>query len=456
MKNIDELREAHVGRLMLKYFIPAFIGVFVNALYNIVDRIFIGQGVGAEALSGISVIFPVMLIMMGFGMLIGIGTGVYVSINLGKKDMDRANHTLGTGFTLMIIVSAIIMVVTYALKVPILRSFGSTEETFQYANDYLDIILAGVPFMVIGFSLNNVIRSEGNARVAMTSMILSSVTNMILDPIFIFGLDMGVKGAAYATVISMFVLMVWVLYHFLKSKKAVVKLKRKNVRVNWGIMMEILAIGMAPFSMQIAGSFVQGLLNKKLIDFGGDLAVGAMGIINSVATLFIMTIVALNMASQPIIGFNYGAKSVERIKQTLRISLISATVIASVSFAFLEAFPGAIIKVFNNDSEVLFDIATRGLKLVILAFPIVGFQVVASNFFQAIGKAGLSMFATLFRQVIGLVPLIYILPVYFDIDGIWLSYPAADTLSAMMVGFLLWREWKRLPLIVKNNEIENN
>jgi len=214
MKNIDELESANVGRLMLKYFVPAFVGVFVNALYNIVDRIFIGQGVGAEALSGISVIFPVMLIMMGFGMLIGIGTGVYVSINMGRKQMGRAEETLGTGFLLMLVVSVIIMIATYLLKEPILRSFGSTEETFQYANDYLNIILAGTPFMVIGFSLNNVIRSEGNARIAMMSMIISAGTNIILDPIFIFWLDMGVKGAAYATVISMFVLMVWVLIHF--------------------------------------------------------------------------------------------------------------------------------------------------------------------------------------------------------------------------------------------------
>lgn len=455
MKNIKELSEAHVGRLMLKYFIPAFIGVFVNALYNIVDRIFIGQGVGAEALSGISVIFPVMLIMMGFGMLIGIGTGVYVSINLGKKDIKRAEKTLGTGFALMLVVSVIIMIVTYALKVPILRSFGSTEETFQYANDYLDIILGGVVFMVVGFSLNNVIRSEGNAKIAMISMILSSVTNMILDPIFIFWLDMGVKGAAYATVISMFVLMVWVLYHF-RSKRSVIKLKKRYFNINWEILVEIVAIGMAPFSMQIAGSFVQGLLNKRLIEFGGDLAVGAIGIINSVLTLVIMAIVALNMASQPIIGFNYGAKSVERIKDTLRISLIAATLIAVVAFAFLEALPGTIVKVFNNDSETLYNIAVRGIRLVILALPLVGFQVVASNFFQAVGKAGLSMFATLFRQVIGLIPLLLILPAFWGIDGVWLSYPLADSLSAIVVGFLLYREWQRLPLIVETTGGEEN
>lgn len=449
MKNIEELAKANIGRLMLKYFVPAFIGVFLNALYNIVDRIFIGQGVGAEALSGISVIFPVMLIMMGFGMLIGIGTGVLVSINLGKKENGMAEKTLGTGFLLMILVSITVMIVTYILKEPILRSFGSTPETFQYANDYLNIILAGTLFMVVGFSLNNVIRSEGNARIAMISMILSSVTNIVLDYIFIFWLDMGVKGAAFATIISMFILMVWVLIHF-RSSRSVVKLKFKNIRIDTKILKEIIAIGMAPFSMQIANSFVQGLLNKKLIVFGGDLAAGAMGIINSVITLFIMAIVAINMASQPIIGFNYGAKSVERVKDTLRIALISATVIAVGAFVLIESIPGLIVNLFNNDSEVLYDIAVNGIRLVILALPIVGFQVVASNFFQSVGKAKIALFATLFRQVILLIPLILIFPRFWGINGIWLAFPVADTMSALAVTFLLIREWKKL------NEISLN
>jgi putative MATE family efflux protein len=444
MKKINELSEAKIGKLMWKYFVPAFIGIFANTLYNIVDRIFIGQGVGAEALSGISIIFPVMLIMMAFGMLIGIGTGVYVSINLGKKDFDRAEKTLGTGFLFMIVVSAIIMIVIYLLKVPILRSFGATDETFQYANDYLDIILGGVAFMVIGFSLNNVIRSEGNAKIAMISMILSSVTNLILDPVFIFWLDMGVKGAAYATIISMFVLMVWVLVHF-RSKRSVILLRRRNIKINWKILGQITAIGMAPFSMQIANSFVQGLINKQLIIYGGDLAVGAMGIINSVAMLVVMSIIALNMASQPIIGFNFGAKSVSRIRETLRISLTAATIIAVVAFAITEAIPGTIIKLFNNDSEELFNITIRGLRLMLLALPIIGFQIVASNFFQAVGKAKLAMFATLFRQIIALIPLLLVLPGFWGVDGIWLSYPISDSMSAVVVGLILWREWKRLP-----------
>lgn len=443
MKNIDELAKADIGRLMLKYFIPAFIGVFLNALYNIVDRIFIGQGVSAEALSGISVIFPVMLIIMGFGMLIGIGTGVLVSINLGKKEIEMAEKTIGTGFFLMILVSVVVMIVTYILKEPILHSFGSTPETFKYANDYLNIILAGTPFMIIGFSLNNVIRSEGNARIAMTSMIISSVTNVVLDYIFIFWLDMGVKGAAFATIISMFVLMVWVLFHF-DSNRSVIKLKNKNIRINWQILTEIVAIGMAPFSMQIASSFVQGLLNKRLIAFGGDLAAGAMGIVNSVVTLFIMAIVAINMASQPIIGFNYGAKLWERVKETLRIAMIAATIIAVGAFIVIEAMPGLIVKLFNNDNPDLYNIAVNGIRLVILALPIVGFQVVASNFFQSVGKAKIAMFATLFRQVILLIPLILIFPGFWGIDGIWLAFPVADTISALAVSFFLVREWEKL------------
>lgn len=446
MNKLEELAKTDVGKLMWKYFVPAFIGVFLNALYNIVDRIFIGQGVGAEALSGISVIFPVMLIMMGFGMMIGIGTGVVVSINLGKRDHETAEKTVGTGFFLMIAVSVVVTVLTYLLKKPVLESFGATSETFTYANDYLNIILAGTIFMVVGFSLNNVIRSEGNARIAMISMILSSFTNVILDYIFIFRFGWGVKGAALATIISMFVLMVWVLAHF-NGKRSVIRLNQKNIRIDWLIVKQIVAIGMAPFAMQIASSVVQGLLNKKLIQFGGDLAVGAMGIINSMITIFIMAIVAINMAAQPIVGFNYGAKSTDRVKEALKISLIAATAIAVFAFVLMETFPGMFVKMFNSSSGVLFGIAVNGIRLVILALPIVGFQVVASNFFQSVGKARYAMFATLFRQVILLIPLLFLFPVFFGINGIWLAFPVSDTISAIAVGIVLYTEWKKLNLL---------
>lgn len=438
-----ELAELKISKLMLKFFIPAFIGVFVNALYNIVDRIFIGQGVGSLALSGISVIFPVMLIVMGFGMLIGIGAGVLVSISMGKRDMDKAEKILGSSFLLMILVSAVITVIGFSIKGPMLRSFGATPETIQYANDYLNIILAGTVFQVVGFSLNNIIRAEGNARIAMFSMIISAGTNLILDPIFIFGFGMGVKGAAYATVISMMVLTVWVFLHF-RSSKAVVKLKPQHIRFDTKILFEILAIGMAPFFMQIAASFVQGLINTKLIAFGGDLAVGAMGIVNSVATMIVMAIVAINMATQPIISFNYGAKSFSRVKETLRIGMISATIISVAAFIMVETIPGTIVKLFNSTDEGLLEFGRNGLRLGLLALPFVGFQVVAGNFFQSMGNAKIAVLLTLLRQVIILIPLLFILPNHFGLNGIWMSMPISDFCSAIIVTFFLVNQWKKL------------
>lgn len=447
IEKTKELAELNIARLMLKFFIPAFIGVFVNALYNIVDRVFIGQGVGSMALSGISVIFPVMLIVMGFGMLIGIGAGVLVSINMGKRDMDKAEKVLGSSFLLMLLISVVITIIGYSVKGPMLRSFGATAETIQYANDYLDIILAGVVFQVVGFSLNNIIRAEGNARIAMYSMLISAGTNLILDPIFIFGFGMGVKGAAYATVISMMVLTVWVLIHFLSSK-SVVKLKAENIRFDSKILFEIMAIGMAPFVMQIANSFVQGLLNTKLIAFGGDLAVGAMGIVNSVATMIVMAIVAINMATQPIISFNYGAKSFSRVKETLRIAIISATVISILAFIMVETIPDSIVKLFNSSDPGLLGFGRDGLRLGMLALPFVGFQVVAGNFFQSMGNAKIAVLLTLLRQVIILIPLLFILPNHFGLNGIWISMPISDFCSAIIVVFFLVNQWKKLGTVI--------
>ena len=447
-----DLAELPIPRLMLKFFIPAFIGVFVNALYNVVDRIFIGQGVGSVALSGVSVTFPVMLIVMGFGMLIGIGASVLVSINLGKHDMNKAEQVLGSSFLLMLLVSILITVIGFSIKNIMLHSFGATAETIQYANDYLDIILAGTVFQVVGFSLNNIIRAEGNPRIAMVSMILSAGTNMILNPIFIFGFGWGVKGSALATVISMILLTVWVLWHFLSSK-SVVKLKLENIKFDRTIVFEILAIGMAPFFMQIANSVVQGLINTKLIAFGGDLAVGAMGIVNSVLTLIVMAIVAINMATQPIISYNYGAKSFSRVKETLRLAIIMATVIALFAFALVESFPGNIVKLFNSSDSGLLNFGKEGLRMSLLALPIVGFQVVIGNFFQSMGNAKIALFLTLNRQVIILIPLLFILPEYFGLNGIWLAMPISDFFSAFIVVFFLVNHWKKLNLLIASNQI---
>jgi len=441
--NVNTLENARIPALMWKYFLPAFAGVIINSLYNIVDRIFIGQGVGALALSGLSAVFPIMLIMMAFGMLIGMGAGVRISINLGKKDLNRAERVLGNAFTLIIIMAVLLTITGFLIKDPMLRLFGAGDETVGYANDYLNIILFGSIFNMMGYSLNNLIRSEGNANIAMYSMLISAGLNLILDPIFIFVLNMGVKGAAWATIISQLVLMIWVIRHF-RSKRSVIKLKSNNFKLEKEIIIYIITVGFAPFSMQMAASIVQGTFNTQLVKFGGDLAVGAMGIVMSVAMLIIMTIIAINMAIQPIIGFNYGAGDYRRVKETLMLAIKSATLVSVGGFLLIELFPHSIIRLFNNQSDELLEIGVNGLRIFLAALPIIGFQIIVSNYFQSIGKAGIAAFLSMLRQVIVLIPVLLVLPRYLGLTGVWLASPVADVASAIVVSFLLVKEIKRL------------
>ena len=438
-----ELGEKSIGRLMWKYFVPAFVGVVVNSLYNIVDRIFIGRGVGAIALSGLSTVFPIMLIVMAFGMLVGLGSGVNVSISMGQKKHDRAERVLGNGLVLMVLLAVFVSILGFAIKTPVLKMFGATTETMNYAQEYLNIILYGAVFQMVGFGLNSIIRSEGNARIAMYSMLLSAGANLVLDPIFIFGLGLGVKGAAYATVISMILLDIWVIIHFL-SKRAVNRLKLKNLKLDFEITGKIFAIGMSPFSMQMAASLVMGLFTNQLIKHGSDLAVGALGIIFSVSSLLIMSMVAINMASQPIIGFNFGAKQYDRVKKTVRLAILSATTVAVISWLGVELFPAPIVRLFNTENQQLFDLAVNGMRIFMLALPVVGFQIVAGNFFQSIGKAKVAMFLSLLRQLILLAPMLLILPTVFGLNGVWMSSPISDLGSSLITGIFLFAQLKKL------------
>ncbi|TKG96526.1 MATE family efflux transporter [Puteibacter caeruleilacunae] len=440
--NTRELASESIGRLMWKYFVPAFVGVIANSLYNIVDRIFIGQGVGASALSGVSVIFPIMIIIIGFGMMLGIGSSVLISIHLGKKEHKTAEEILGSAVSLIIISSVALSIIGLVFKDPILSIFGATEETFQYARQYLNIILIGIVFQELGFSLNGMIRSEGNAKVAMYSMLISAGTNVVLDALFIFVFDWGVQGAAWATVISMFVMTVWGIRHY-RSRKSVIKLYKKNLKVEMKYTKLIVAAGMAPFLMQIASSFVQAIFNVKLIKFGGDVAVGAMGVIMSFAMLVFMSIVALNMASQPIIGYNYGAKAFDRVLETLKKGVLFASLMAVAGWLIIELFPETIIRMFSND-QTLLDIGVPGLQMFMLALPVIGFQIIASNYFQSIGKAKIAAILTLLRQVVVLIPVLLLLPGVIGLKGIWLSAPIADVGSAIITSIFLIKEWKKL------------
>jgi putative MATE family efflux protein len=442
-RNVNDLEFSSIPRLMWKYFLPAFASVIINSLYNIVDRIYIGQGIGALALSGLSSVFPIMIIMMAFGMLIGMGAGVRVSLNMGKKDFDRAEKVLGNAFVLMFIVSIFIMLIGFIIKKPLLGFFGIGPETFNYADEYLSIILMGSVFNITGYSLNNIIRSEGNAGIAMISIFIAAGLNIILDPIFIFWLKMGVRGAAIATVISQFVLFVWVLLHF-SSSRSLIRLNTANFRLSRDIVWHIVTIGFAPFAMQIASSLVFGTFNIQLVKYGNDIAVGAMGIIMSVAMLLIMSVIAINMASQPITGFNYGAKNFKRVKRTLVIGLISATGISVFGFVVSRLFPEAIIRLFNHDDTELMAVGVHGLRIFLIALPLVGFQIITGNYFQATGKAGTAAFLSLMRQVIVLIPLLFILPKYFGLTGVWMAGPVSDIISAAVVSVFLLRELRRL------------
>lgn len=442
-KNVYELGNAPIGSLLWKYFWPAFTGVVINSLYNVIDRIFIGQGVGAVALSGLSAVYPIMLILMAFGMLIGLGAGVRISINLGKKDFKRAEWVLGNSFVLMLIVSAIITVLGFTIKDPLLRLFGVGIDTMSIANEYLNIILYGAVFSVVGFSMNNLIRSEGNAKIAMYSMLISAGSNIVLDPIFIFLLDMGVGGAAYATIISQLILCIWVIVHF-RSSRSVIRLRASNFKLNPQIVLYILTIGFAPFSMQIAGSFVQALYNIQLIKFSNDIAIAAMGVINSVAMLIVMSIVAINMAAQPIFGFNHGAQNFDRVKQTLKICIAAATFVAIGGWILVQLFPETMVLAFNSTNDELLEVGSYGLRTFLLALPIVGFQVIVGNYFQSIGRAGVSALLTLMRQVILLIPILFILPNYFGLNGVWFAGPISDIGAALVSGFFIIREYRKL------------
>lgn len=455
MKNIYELKNEKIPKLLLKYFVPAIVGVLVNALYNIVDRIFIGNAVGPYALAALSVAFPIMIITSGFGMLFGMGGGVLISINLGKENKEKAEKVLGNTFILLIIASIFISLIAFIIKTPMLRSFGSSENTIAYAQQYLSIILFGTVMQNIGFGMNNCIRSSGDAVIAMLTMLIGAISNIILDAVFVLGLNMGTKGAALATVIAMTINSIWVIMHFLSSR-SVLKLRFENIKLDLRIIKEIVAIGMAPFAMQVAGSIVNVLFNKQLIHYGGDMAISAMGIMTSVSMLIIMSIIAINQAAQPIIGYNHGAKSYKRVKQTLNLAILSAVIISSFALVIIELFPENIIKLFTSDSSELISIGSNGLRIYLIMLPIIGYQIVGANYFQAIGKAKISMMLSLLRQVIILIPLILIIPQFWGLTGVWIAGPIADFISFIITFILLNRALKELSSKIGEDNYEEN
>ena len=444
MSRTTELGTAPVHKLLWKYALPAITAMTATSLYNIVDTIYIGHGCGALALGALTVAKPFMDICAAFGSLVGVGASSLLAIYLGEKDYERANRVLGNVIVMNIILSAIVMAVGLIWLDPILMAFGASEATLLYAHEYMEIILYGNVLTHIYFGLNAMLRSAGHPRFSMTATIVAVIINIILDPIFIFGLDMGVRGAALATVISQAVAVVWQLTKFM-DKNELVRFHRGIWRLNRHITLRALAIGMSPFLYNIAHCFVVIIINNQLKNFGGDMAIASYGVINRLTFVFAMMVMGLNQGMQPIAGYNYGAKQFDRVLKSFYLTCAYATGVMGIVFVLGECFPELMTRMFTHDVELIAQ-TVRPMRIVCSTMLIIGFQMVTGNLFTSVGKAGKAIFLSLTRQVLYLIPLVLWLPTIFadPIDGVWWSIPISDTISAVTAIIVLLASRRKL------------
>ena len=455
MPRTTELGTAPVHKLLWKYALPAIIAMTATSLYNIVDTIYIGHGCGALALGALTVAKPFMDICAAFGSLVGVGASSLLAIYLGEKDYEHANRVLGNVIVMNIILSAIVMAVGLIWLDPILMAFGASEATLVYAHEYMEIILYGNILTHIYFGLNAMLRSAGHPRFSMTATIVAVIINIILDPIFIFGLDMGVRGAALATVISQAVAVVWQLTKFM-DKNELVRFHRGIWRLNRHITLRALAIGMSPFLYNIAHCFVVIIINNQLKNFGGDMAIASYGVINRLTFVFAMMVMGLNQGMQPIAGYNYGAKQFDRVLKSFYLTCAYATGVMGLVFILGEFFPDLMTRMFTHD-EMLIAQTIRPMRIVCSSMLIIGFQMVTGNLFTSVGKAGKAIFLSLTRQVLYLIPLVLWLPTIFSdpIDGVWWSIPISDTISAVTAIIVLLASRRKLHMGQFDDSKEN-
>jgi putative MATE family efflux protein len=430
-----------VWSLLLQYAIPSVIAMTAMSLYNITDSIFIGHGVGALAISGLAITFPLMNLSAAFGTLVGVGASALMSLRLGQKDYITANKILGNVLVLNLIFGLSYTFVVLLFLDQILLFFGASSETLPYARDFMTIITLGNVVTHMYFGLNALMRATGNPKRSMYATIISVVINVILAPLFIFGFKWGIRGAALATVIAQTSMLIWQLSYF-RNKENYIHFEKGSFRLKRKIVTDSMSIGLAPFLMNSAGSIIIIIINQNLIKHGGDLAVGAYGVINRVASLFAMVVFGLTQGMQPIAGYNFGAKQFDRVNAVMKLTVLLATAVMTVGFLINEIFPHAVASAFTTDEELI-NIVVPGLRIVMIFFPIVGFQMVASTFFQSIGMAGKAIFMSLTRQVLFLLPCLLILPSIFGIKGVWYSMPAADLLASIIAAYLLVSQYRK-------------
>ena len=445
-----ELGTKPIGSLIRQYAVPGIIAMTASSLYNMVDSIYIGHipEVGSLSMSGLAVTFPLMNISTAFGTLVGVGAATMISVLLGQKNYQVANRVLANEVTLNIITGLTFTLVTLLWMDPILRFFGASDATLPYARSYMLIIALGNAVTHLYFGLNSIVRSSGNPKLAMGLTLFTVTSNAILDPIFIFVLGMGIQGAALATVLCQLMALLITFRYFLNPERFLhLPRKIKSYRVDWRIAKDSLAIGMGPFLMNLASCIVVLFINQQLVKWGGDLALGAYGIVNRISFLFVMIVMGFNQGMQPIAGYNYGARQYGRVREVYLKTAGWATLVCIVGFLVSEFLPGPTVGIFTNDPE-LHTLAERGLRLMNIAFPIVGFQMVTSNLFQCLGMVKKSIFLSLSRQLLFLLPCIYILPAVLESEaGVWYSFPISDTVAAIItaiMGIALLKKLSRL------------
>lgn len=453
MKNKHQFMGSEkITKLLIQFSLPAIIGMLVNALYSIVDRIYIGniKDVGHFAIAGVGLTFPVTIFVFAFAVLIGLGGATNISLNLGKKQKDEAEHYLGNAICFGTIISTIIGILVLIFMEGLVDKLGGSENTSRYTIEYLRIVAIGFPATIVGYVANAGIRSDGNPKMSMVTLLIGAIINIVLDPIFIFGMDMGVSGAAWATIISQYISAAWTIYYF-RSKFSGLKLYMKDLPLKWERIKNIMAMGSAPFALQLGSSLVNYTFNHTLKIYGGDNSIGAMAIIQAIVIFLAMPIFGINQGLQPILGYNYGAKLYARVREALRKAILGASIICIFDFIVIQFLSKYFIFIFTREKALL-DIASFGLRINTIMFPIIGFQIISSVYFQAVGKPKLSLFISLSRQIIILIPCIIVMSRLFGLTGIWFAAPTSDFISTVITFILIKREMKILKHLQKEQE----
>lgn len=434
-KLLTELSEKPVFSLLLQYAIPAIVAMVASSLYNIVDGIFIGQGVGPGAIMGLAITLPIMNLSSAFGAMVGVGGSTLLSVKLGEKDYGFATRILGNVITLNVIIGAGLGAVMLAALNPILRFFGASDFTLPYARDFMVIVLLGNVFTHLFLGLNAMLRASGKPREAMKATILTVVANVVLAPLFIFAFRWGIRGAALATVMSQVIVLAWQ-FKLFSNPNELIHLRRGTYRLERRIVVGSLTIGLSPFLINLCSCLVVIVINRQLVTYGGDIAVGAYGIANRLSMFFVMVVIGINQGMQPVAGFNFGAKNYARLNAVLKYAIILATGVWLVGFAISEFASVPVSRAFTSDPRLIEESA-HAFRVINLVVPIIGFQMVATSFFQSIGKAGVSIFLSLTRQLLFLVPALMVLPRLWGLEGVWFSVPVADTVSTITTAAVL-------------------